>query len=425
MEKEKNFEAFVEGAEKSFLQSCKKYDTLRLQLFTVEKKMLEVHEPYPKNLVEKRDALMEEIREIREAFLPIISELKEVIGNSEANKKLVEWIAKRSGAGKFIGDTSEFARKMLESAVFAAYRTPASLIEKADFKRTPSPYEAILATIRIEEESGKIADALKESATSVAQVGSSGWGANFTIRGKDIKDPLGLETMPTREGKDVSDIDMLVFSEGPEAIQRSVDTMVSRGLLTKNEIERVKRFTELYETGEADIFSAYSKIGGLDQSFLFISKAIAKKLLEAKNEKETESVSEFRLDEPVSYKVEGGYSIDDISGNQIGMFFKQPQKITSKSGKTLGFIANRPCGGPMESTDGRKVFATSILTRQLMSLPKIIIDKDNFLKKQLEQYLKSVKKYIGNNQEIKILRWEKMPSEARKKIASLIRESDK
>ena len=411
----------VEMLKKNFLSNCTSYELAKKELQQKEKEILKSsqNEEIKAELISDREQLIQAIKAVKESFLPIISQLMSDYGKEKTFDLLKNWIAEKAGSKKYIEDWTEFGRKMVMQSINILYNSTISLLEQEGPTRTPSPYEAILSSIRLREIGSETAELVKEHAESFCMSGSSSWGAFFSTRGQVSEDPFEYETKVLREMKLISDVDMIVIIENPEKAKLVVEALVKKGRLKEKEIERVNKFCELYSEGKTDMFSCRGDFGNIEQSFHIITKDVLSKMLSyEEKEKTIPVVKDFRPDKPGSFKKYGGYPILGLEGRQIALLKKEPVPV-DESDPALGFLSESPSGGPMIiEDDGEEIeaFALGIVSTQLLYQPDILFDQNGFLREKIDALLKAIAQYLPNEEIFNVPRWERMPASFKEKL---------
>lgn len=138
-----------------------------------------------------------------------------------------------------------------------------------------SPEEVKKATDEMDALYFNVVEAFKDDVVDVFRVGSSFWGRNFSLRGKENKEP--------------SDLDVeIIFDSFPTSFLN---------VLEKNEIALVSDFQEKVKNGEADYLVVKKNIGGVDVSFHFTPLATFNKICNFSYESVSNDIflREFRI----------------------------------------------------------------------------------------------------------------------------------
>jgi len=341
-------------------------------------------------------------------------------GQEKALETIKEWIIEKAGAKKYLNDWTEFGRQMREQALNILYSSTLSLLEEEGPARIPSPYESILSTIELRRIGKETADLIKNYSVGILQSGSASWGGHISTRGQIREDPFGIEETKLREMKLISDVDMIVVIEQPQDAIVVVEKLINEGRLGKNELARIKKYVELAEANDIDMFSMRGYHGNVEQSYHIITKKVLNELTSPDRppSKTIPVLRDFRPDKPGSFKKYGGYPILGTEGRQIALLKKEPTPV-DETNLNLGYISESPAGGAVQiKVDGQETndYALGVLTTQLMYLPDVLHDPEGFLRDQVDRVFLMIAPYLPHKSSFTVPRWERMPKSFKKRL---------
>lgn len=423
-EKHGDEEYTLEQVRDQFAKKATAYEELRAQLRGIEANMMAdqagVQHSEILAMAQGRNDIIEQVKALKEEFLPLIGRTEELLGHAKALEEMKEWMIERAGGAKYLNDWTEFGKQMREASLDILYSSTVSMLEEEGPTRTPSPYEAIVSTIELRKIGRETADLIKEHVVAVCQSGSASWGEYVSTRGQLKSDPLGISQRELRDLKLISDVDMVVVVDLPQDAEKIVKSLVDAGRLDKSQIGRAHKYNELSQMGEVDMFSVRGFHKDVEQSYHIISRSVLEKLTDPKRvpAESITSLRDFRPDKPGSFRKYGGYPILGLEGSQIALLKKESLPADAAN-EELGYISESPAGGPIKiEVNGEKEdhYALGLIPTQLMYMPDVLHDTDNFFRGQIDRLFQSVASYLPKEEQFNVPRWERMPESFKKKL---------
>lgn len=224
-------------------------------------------------------------------------------------------------------------------------------------KRKPSEEEAILATKEMDALYEKIKSELGNEVQVVTRIGSSFWGRNYSIRGKEHGDPSDL------------DLEIVADQIPPSLLER----------VSPNERKAFKEFEELFKAGKADLCSIKLKIDGIEVSFHIAPTKTFKKIcgIDYENIDSSIYLREYRVTDELKPK-------EYIHRNFAGDIYNH---TTTPCMHNHGQVSDIP----LVTIGNHGEFVFGIILNKYLPIPPELLENRN-IRKHINHLVKSLQK---------------------------------
>lgn len=332
---------------------------------------------------EKADKLLKEILEIKEQLSElIISIFSKFPSLEEFEKKLKEMLA----------EVGNVPIEEVNDYILGSYVYPPSL-------RHPnirSPIESIWATLENLKIVAYFAKMAEKNAEGMLLSGGISHTPFLGVKGK-VPEELVKEGAPQLAYREFSDIDLMLTFKNTSQMKSLVEDFVSANVFGEDELKRFKLFERLQQEGKADLFSVRSHYQGVEQSLHFLLQNTAETIVRGDEPLSREGIRymrDFRSNLPRSFEGKKYTAYDFKDGGEVEFPTHFEQVKYDELEQIAGYVSDTPTGGVVEK-EKEKRYVVSVLSWFFLVTPTILIDKNNSLSSQVNEFQKRVKGLLG------------------------------
>lgn len=306
-------------------------------------------------------------------------------------------------------------------SVLHGYISPVSL-RRDDI---PSPVESILATAKNLGIVNVFA-AQSSSAEGVLLSGTNAWGAFYAVKG-GAPEQLLKQGTPQVPYNRFSDIDMLMYAPAVSDLGELVASHISAGLLDSRESKRFEAFEDMYEEGEADIFSVRAHFRDVEESIHYVLEDTLGQIRDqtpmrnrsVDGQPDIRYVRDYRPNIPGNVRKYGGYPLYDLKRMRDLVFSPTIRKISDITGEPLGYLSENTVGGPAD-VEGVATYYLGVLAFFLSVIPQVVMDREDKLSNSVAAFQERISLTMDGSPPVYVPRQERMPSYSIKEIRSTL-----